>query len=189
LPPAGRSRARSRWPCSAARKSTGRPCATAFKLQPHELIDQAELKSIGIAVFDRTFRVTNALNALTLLVASIGVFCAVSAIHHHRIAQQALLASLGVSRRARGAMLLAQWGLLGLLCMALVWPFGTVLAGYLTGVVTPVAFGWSFPLRVEWRHYGLLAALAAACMLLAVALPSLRLLRTSPAAMLRAETV
>jgi putative ABC transport system permease protein len=161
----------------------------AFKLQPHELIDQAELKSIGIAVFDRTFRVTNALNALTLLVASIGVFCAVSAIHHHRIAQQALLASLGVSRRARGAMLLAQWGLLGLLCMALVWPFGTVLAGYLTGVVTPVAFGWSFPLLVEWQHYGLLAALAAACMLLAVALPSLRLLRTSPAAMLRAETV
>lgn len=161
----------------------------AFGLQEDDLISQAELREIGMAVFDRTFKVTNALNALTLLVAGIGIFCAVSAIHHHRIVQQALLAALGISRRERGALLLTQWGLLGLLCMVLVWPFGTILAGYLAGVVTPVAFGWSFALQLEWRHYGLLALLAAACLLLAVALPSFRLLRISPAAMLREETV
>ena len=43
--------------------------------------------------------------------------------------QQALLASLGLSRRTRGALLLLQWGLLGALSMALVWPFGALLAG------------------------------------------------------------
>jgi len=158
-----------------------------YSLSSDQIIDQADLKAAGMAVFDRTFTVTRALNALTLLVAGIGIFCAVSAIHHHRVGQQALLASLGMTRRERGALLLLQWGLLGLLCMALVWPFGTILAGYLASVVTPIAFGWSFPLRLDGFHYLVLAALASGCLVLAVALPSLQLLRTSAAAMLREQ--
>ena len=160
-----------------------------FGLQDGDMIDQRGLKAAGLALFDRTFTVTRALNTLTLLVAGIGIFCAVSAIHHHRIGQQALLASLGLSRRERGLLLLAQWGLLGLLCMVLVWPFGTALAAYLASVVTPVAFGWSFPLAPEWGHYAVLAALASASMILAVALPTARLLRISPAAMLREQMI
>jgi putative ABC transport system permease protein len=158
-------------------------------LQPDQLINQQELRAVGMAVFDRTFSVTRALNLLTLIVAGIGIFCAVSAIHHHRTGQQALLASLGMPRRQRGALLLLQWGLLGLLCMALVWPFGTALAAYLAGVVTPAAFGWSFALRIEWTHYLALAGTAAGCLVAAVALPSLRLLRTPPASLLREQTL
>jgi putative ABC transport system permease protein len=163
--------------------------AGKFDLKDDEIIDQNELKQVGLAVFDRTFTVTRALNSLTLLVAAIGIFCAISSIHHHRVGQQALLSSLGLSRRERGSLLLLQWGMLGLLCMVLVWPFGTTLAGYLAVVVTPAAFGWSFPLRLDWQHYLVLAALAAACLMMAVALPSLRLLHTSPAAMLREQNV
>jgi putative ABC transport system permease protein len=160
-----------------------------FGLDDDQVIDQAEVKAAGMAVFDRTFTVTRALNALTLLVAGIGIFCAVSAIHHHRVGQQALLASLGVTRQERGALLLLQWGLLGLLCMVLVWPFGAALAAYLTFVVTPVAFGWSFPLRLAWGPFAILAAVALAALAAAVILPSLRLLRTSPAALLREQTL
>lgn len=160
-----------------------------FEMEEDEIIDQTELRQVGLAVFDRTFIVTQALNTLTLLVAAIGIFCAISAIHHHRVAQQALLASLGLSRRERGALLLAQWGMLGLLCMVLVWPLGTLLAGYLGMVVTPAAFGWSFPLQLEWQHYLVLAALAAVSLMLAVILPSLRLLFTSPATLLREQNV
>jgi putative ABC transport system permease protein len=160
-----------------------------FGLTDEQVVDQAEVKAAGMSVFDRTFTVTHALNALTLLVAGIGIFCAVSAIHHHRVGQQAVLASLGVTRRERGALLLLQWGLLGLLCMVLVWPLGAALAGYLTYVVTPVAFGWSFPLRLQWVHYLVLAGVAVTALALAVILPSLRLLRTSPAAMLREQAL
>ena len=163
--------------------------AEKFDLEEDEIINQSELRQVGLAVFDRTFIVTRALNTLTLLVAAIGIFCAISAIHHHRVGQQALLASLGLSRRERGSLLLLQWGMLGLLCMVLVWPLGTLLAGYLGTVVTPAAFGWSFPLQLEWQHYLVLAALAAGCLVLAVFLPSLRLLYTSPAAMLREQNV
>ena len=160
-----------------------------FGLEDGMIIQQGALKKVGLAVFDRTFVVTRSLNALTMLVAAIGIFCAISAIHHHRVGQQALLASLGLSRRERGALLLLQWGMLGLLCMTLVWPFGTALAAYLGAVVTPTAFGWSFPLKVEWQHYVSLAALSGGSLMLAVLLPSLRLLRTSPAAMLREQNL
>ena len=160
-----------------------------FQLEAGRVIDQDELKQIGLAVFDRTFTVTRALNALTLLVAGIGIFCAISAIHHHRIGQQALLASLGMTRRERGVLLLLQWGLLGLLCTVLVAPFGALLAAYLTTIVTPIAFGWSFPLRLEWQHFVVLAALAVLCLALAVILPSFRLLWTSPAVMLRENSI
>jgi putative ABC transport system permease protein len=85
-------------------------------------------------------------------------------------------------------LLLLQWSVLGLLCMLLVWPFGTLLAGYLASVVTPVAFGWSFPLHWDFHQYVMLAALAVGSMTLAVVLPTLRLLRISPAAMLREQT-
>ena len=159
--------------------------ADSLGLREDQLIDQAALKAVGMSVFDRTFTVTQALNALTLLVAGIGIFCAISAIHHHRVGQQALLASLGVSRRQRGMMLLMQWGLLGLLCMIMVWPFGTLLAAYLAAVVTPVAFGWSFPLQLDWAHYFELVLWACGSLVLAVLLPSLRLLRASPAVLLR----
>ena len=79
--------------------------------------------------------------------------------------------------------------MLGLLCMALVWPFGTMLAGYLGSVVTPAAFGWSFPLRPEWGHYLVLASLAVSCLVAAVLLPSLRLLHSSRASMLREQNL
>jgi putative ABC transport system permease protein len=158
-------------------------------VKDEQIIDQAGLRAVGMAVFDRTFTVTRALNALTLLVAGIGIFCAISAIHHHRVSQQALLATLGVSRRERGLMLLAQWALFGLLCMIVVWPFGTMLAAYLGYVVTPVAFGWSFPLRPDTGHYLDLAIWSCASLLLAVLLPSWRLLRASPAVLLREESM
>ncbi|MEJ8566092.1 FtsX-like permease family protein [Elongatibacter sediminis] len=156
-------------------------------LAPDDIIDQAGLKAAGIATFDRTFLVTDALNLLTLLVAGIGVFCAVSAIHHHRIFQQALLASLGLTAAERGALMLLQWGLLGVLALALVWPFGMVLAAYLASVVTPAAFGWSFPLRLDWTPFARLALLSTSSLVLAVLWPSIRLLRTPPAVMLREE--
>jgi putative ABC transport system permease protein len=157
--------------------------------QEGDWIDQQALRAVGMAVFDQTFTVTRALNLLTLLVAGIGIFCAVSAIHHHRLGQQAVLATLGLSRRERGALLLLQWGVLGLFSMVLVWPFGALLAGYLAAVVTPVAFGWSFPLVLNVPHYLTLALTGTAGLLLAVLWPSLRLMRITPATQLRRISV
>ena len=71
----------------------------------------------------------------------------------------------------------------------MVWPFGIGLGWYLSAVVTPVAFGWSFPLRVDAAPYLSLVGLSIGALVIAVALPSLRLLRVSPAAMLREQAL
>ena len=83
--------------------------------------------------------------------------------------------------------MLLPWGLLGLLCVLVVWPFGTALDWVLVQIVTPVAFGWSFSLQPNWTHYPALLLMRFGCLLLAVVLPGIRLLRASPALMLREE--
>jgi len=50
-----------------------------------------------------------------------------------------------------------------------------------------VAFGWSFSLQPDWPHYLALAVSAAAALILAVLVPSLRLLRASPSSLLREQ--
>ena len=62
------------------------------------------------------------------------------------------------------------------------------LAWVLSSVVTPAAFGWSFSLRPEWSHLPVLVLMAAGALVLAILLPSLHLLRTSPAHLLREQT-
>ncbi|GGA79469.1 ABC transporter permease [Neiella marina] len=154
-------------------------------IKPEQIIDQQQIKKIAMAVFDQTFTVTEALNGLTLLVAGIGIFCATSAIHHHRVRQQAQLAAMGVSQRQRLIMILSQWSLLALLSMSIVWPFGTLLAWVLASLVTPLAFGWSFSTELVWQHYPILALLALVCVVIATLWPSWRLHRVSIASLLK----
>ena len=156
-----------------------------FGWLPDQVIDQQALKALGLSVFDRTFAVTRVLNTLTLLVAGIGIFCAISAIHHHRRRSQALLVTLGVSRRRRFALLCGQWSVFALLCVVVVIPFGWLLAGVLSHVVTPIAFGWSFPLVLDWTHYPILLATAWVGVMLAVLVPNWRLLNTNVSSLLQ----
>ena len=158
---------------------------TQFNINDEMIVDQEQIRRMVMKIFDHTFNVTEALNLLTLIVAGVGIFCATSAIHHHRIRQQALLASLGVSQRQRIWLQLSQWGLIGLLCMIIVWPFGTLLAWVLANVVTPIAFGWSFATLLHWQHYPTLALLAIGCLLVATTIPTLRLKHVSVATLLK----
>lgn len=169
--------------------SVQRTLTEHFGLKDSEIVNQEDLRRIGLGVFDQTFAITESLNLLTLLVAGIGIFCSVAAIHHHRVPQQALLASFGLSRRERALLLLGQWGALATSCGLLVLPFSLALAWYLAGVVTPVAFGWSFPTVVDLAPYLRLLGLALLSVLIAVALPSVRLLQASPAYLLRERGV
>ena len=149
------------------------------------MIDQRSQKAVAIGVFDATFAVTQVLNVLTILVAGIGIFCAISAIHHHRLRWQALLSAIGVGRRERLALYTMQWLILTGICLVVVWPFGLLLAALLGYVVTPVAFGWSFPLIADVAHLPSLMLTAVVCVLAAVALPGWRLMRATPAQLLK----
>lgn len=170
----------SRDPATLARALT-----EDFGLPPEAMIDQAGLKRESLAIFERTFAVTAALNVLTLGVAAFAMLTALLTLSTMRLPQLAPLWALGLTR-ARLARLEALRSLaLAALTFVLALPLGLALAWCLLAVVNVAAFGWRLPMHLfplQWLWL-LLAALLAG--LAAAALPVRRLARTAPAAFLK----
>jgi putative ABC transport system permease protein len=155
-------------------------------LQGVEMIDQAQVKRLSLGLFDQTFAVTGALNALTLGVAAAALFASLSTLSGMRLAQVAPLWAMGITRAQLARLEFARVMGLAALTAALAVPLGVALAWALVAVVNVQAFGWRLPLKLyplDWLALGALALGAAA---LAAAGPTLRLRRTAPAALLAA---
>ena len=154
-------------------------------LPPDQVIDQAGLKALSLAIFERTFAVTGALNALTLGVAAVAIFTGLATLAGQRLPQVAPVWALGLTRARLGWIEIARAGMLALLTAALAFPVGLALAWALLAVVNVEAFGWRLPMRlfpVDWLR---LTGLALAAALAAAALPARRLATRKPADLLR----
>lgn len=156
----------------------------AFAPAP-EIIDQDAVKTASRRVFERTFAVTTALNALTLGVAGVALLASLLTLSDQRLARLAPLWALGLTRRRLAGLEVAKAvGLAALTALAAL-PLGLALAWVLTAVINPLAFGWRLPLVLfpgKWLTL-LILALATAC--LAAAWPAWRLARAAPADLLR----
>ena len=156
-----------------------------FDLPAPNVTDQAEAKRISLAVFERTFTVTRALNVLTLGVAGVALLASLVTLSGMRLAQLAPVwaAGLGRARLAR----LELWralALAGFTALAAL-PVGLVLAWVLLAVINVEAFGWRLPMHVfpaDWVRLGALALVTGA---LAAAAPALRLARIAPAQLVK----
>nr|WP_218161051.1 ABC transporter permease [Albimonas pacifica] len=146
-----------------------------------EAADQGEIRRLSRAVFERTFAVTAALNALTLGVAGIALLTALLTLAETRLPQVAPLWAMGVRRRRLAAIELGRILALAALTAALAVPLGVLVAWALTAVVNVEAFGWRLPLHLFPGQWARLALLAVAAAGLAAAVPLLRLARTPPA--------
>jgi putative ABC transport system permease protein len=156
-----------------------------FGLQDGALVDQAGIKAFSLAVFDRTFTVTGALNGLTLGVAALAMLASLLTLAGLRLPQLAPVWAMGLTRRRLAGMDLLRTVVLAALTAVLALPLGLALAWVLLAVVNVEAFGWRLPMQIfpgDWLRL-LAAALVAA--LAAGLLPALKLAKTSPAAMLR----
>ncbi len=78
------------------------------------VVDQAELKSISMQVFERTFAVTAALNVLTLAVSGVALLSTLLTLADARLAGVAPLWAMGVTRGSLARMELAR--VVGLCC-------------------------------------------------------------------------
>ncbi len=156
-----------------------------FGSQIVRISDQASIKRLSMRIFERTFAVTAALNALTLIVSAIALLASLLTLGNVRLAQFAPVWAAGA---ARGR--LAQLEFLRILSLtaatALVaLPLGLALSWCLVAVVNVQAFGWRLPFYVfpgQWAQIFALALLTAA---LAATAPILRLVRTTPADLLK----
>ena len=157
----------------------------AFDLPETAVVDQAAVKSFSLQIFEQTFKVTAALNLLTLGVASLAIFASLMTLANARLPQLAPVWALGLTLRRLAALEFARTLLLALFTGLAALPLGLALAWVLLAVINVEAFGWRLPLHLfpgDWATLALAALTAAAA---AALIPAVRLARRSPSDLLK----
>ncbi|MEO1138930.1 MAG: ABC transporter permease [Pseudomonadota bacterium] len=149
------------------------------------MINQATIKAMSMQVFERTFTVTQALNVLTLGVASFAILMSLLTLADLRVPQLAPVWALGLTRRRLGQLELLRAVALCCLVFLCAIPLGLALAWVLLSIVNVEAFGWRLPMYLFPAEYLLLGGYAIVAALLAAAWPALRLMRIPPSALLK----
>lgn len=148
-------------------------------------INQAGIKAYSLAIFDRTFTVTKALNVLTLSVAGFAILMSLLTLTSMRIPQLAPAWAMGLTQSQLGRLEMLRTVLLALLTGAIALPLGLALAWVLLAVVNVAAFGWRLPMYVFPWDYARLAGFAILAAGIAALWPARRLSRTPPADLLK----
>ena len=156
-------------------------------LQPLVMRANRDILERSLAVFERTFTITNVLRLLAVVVAFVGVLSALMALQLERAREFAVLRAIGMTPIEIARLVSLETGFMGLSAGLLAVPVGLLLGAILIFVINRRAFGWTLPFQIEpWLlvQAVILAVLAA---LLAGIYPLWRMARTAPAQALRAE--
>jgi putative ABC transport system permease protein len=103
----------------------------------------ADLKQQVLRVFDQTFQVTYALEAVALIVAILGITNTLSALILERRAEFAMLRFVGAGRRQLRNLVVLESGVSGLMGTALGCVLGIALSVVLVFVINKQSFGWT----------------------------------------------
>ena len=106
------------------------------------------LRTEALKVFDRTFAITYALEAVAVLVAILGMAGALLALVIDRRREVSVLRFLGASAQQVRRRVLCESGLLGLLSNVLGVSVGTLLSLILVFVINKQSFGWT--IQFHW---------------------------------------
>jgi putative ABC transport system permease protein len=112
-----------------------------FLITPNRMLQEAVLR-----VFDRTFAITYALEAVAMLVAAMGIASALLAWVIERKRQLGILRVLGASRGQLRKMILTDSGLVGLLGLVSGGAMGWLLSLILIFTINKQSFGWTIQL-------------------------------------------
>jgi putative ABC transport system permease protein len=115
-----------------------------------------DLRSQAVQIFDRTFAITYALEAVAVVVAVMGVAGALLALVIDRRRELGLLRYLGASSEQLRKLILTEAGLLGLLANLSGLILGFFLSLILIFVINKQSFGWT--IRFHWPVAALLGA-------------------------------
>ncbi len=121
------------------------------------VLSNRRLREEAIRIFDRTFAITYALEAVAILVAVIGVAGALVALVIDRRRELGLLRFLGGSQLQVARMIRFEAGLLGLLANGIGSVLGLALSLVLIFVINRQSFGWT--IRFHWPVAVLLGVL------------------------------
>lgn len=151
------------------------------------LQSNARLRELSMAVFDQTFAVTDLLRVLALWVAIVGIVSALLAQQMERLADYALLRSLGFARGEIFRVVLWQTLLAGALAASVAMPVGLALALLLVDVINVRSFGWTMSLDWPWSALASMWSSALVAAAVAALYPAIVATRRAPAGVLRNE--
>jgi putative ABC transport system permease protein len=112
------------------------------------IFSNGELRTQAVKIFDRTFAITYALEAVAVLVAVMGVAGALLALVIDRRRELGLLRYLGASSAQLRKLILCEAGLLGFLANLSGIVLGFFLSLILIFVINKQSFGWT--IRLHW---------------------------------------
>ena len=154
-------------------------------LRDDQLIDQTQIKAVALQVFERTFKVTGALNILTLGVAAFAILMSMLTLADLRLPQLAPVWALGLTRRKLASLEMMRAIVLAALTTLMALPLGLLMAWVLLSYVNVVAFGWKLPMFVFPGQYLILALFAVLAAAIAALWPAISLARKPPSSLLR----
>ena len=125
-----------------------------------------EIREVSLRIFDRSFAVTYAMEAVAVLVGLFGLSSSLGALVLARRREFGMLRHLGLTRGDIRRMLAAEGGLLALLGAAAGLAVGAAISVILVHVVNRQSFSWGMELHAP---YGLLALLVVILVALSIA--------------------
>ena len=146
-----------------------------------------ELRREALAIFDRTFAVTRALEAIAVAVAVLGVANALTASAVERRRAFGLLRAMGAAAGQIRRATLLEALLSGLVGAAAAVGTGAAFAALLLGVINPQSFGWTVSLAIPVGGIAAAVAFVLAASLAAGIVPGRIAGSVDPAAALQEE--
>jgi putative ABC transport system permease protein len=138
------------------------------------LLKTADLLTMSMQTFDKTFFITDGLNVVTLLVAALSLACAIILLNKDLTPQNMLIRALGVSKLKVQLLALFQYLLLCMVALIFATPFGIGLSWVLINQINYHAFQWTYPLQVDITTLLLIYATSLCVVLLVIFIPTFR---------------
>ena len=145
------------------------------------------LRQDVLAVFDRTFAITGALQVLATVVAFIGVLSALLLLQLEKQREVGILRAIGLTVRQLWGLVMLETGLMGLVAGLLSIPAGYALSLILIDVINRRSFGWTLQMALEAQPFLQALAVALAAALLAGIYPARHLGRMAASEAIRYE--
>ena len=147
----------------------------------------ADLRTLSMSIFERTFLITRVLYWLAAGVAAVGLLSALLAWELERTRELALLRTLGLTPGATALLVLGQTAFMGLAALLAAIPAGMLTSLVLTDVINRRAFGWHIDLHLQPAQFTDALWLALAVALAAGLYPAWRSAHLALAGGLREE--
>jgi putative ABC transport system permease protein len=158
---------------------------STFRLNSERIYDNTSIHAKAMTTFDRTFAIADTLGNITLVIAVFGIFFATIAGEISRQRHTSLLRCLGISAKELVLMGGLQLLVFGLISAIIAMPLGIALAQLIVDIVIKQSFGWSLQLQIVPWQYLTTCLWSLLALVVAGALPVLKLIRNTPIHSLR----